>query len=173
MTKESSLRLPSDECQWTLLMTSQHWFRQWSGAIILVAQRHKAVIWSNLHIWLYGPLTRNVKLRVAHVPGMPGMLSPPPRVSDPDMHHGTCVTHVPRCMPWSQTGGFLWSQWRGKRSRHSRCMPNAQFYVSGEKSIARSSHVYQMFIIVERASTRKIPRHPDMIIFRGNIFKGT
>ena len=23
------------------------------------------------------------------------LFSPPPRVSDPDMHHGTCVTHVP------------------------------------------------------------------------------
>ena len=39
-----------------------------------------------------------------------------PRVSDPDMHHGTCVVHVPWCMPGSLTGGFLWSQWRGKRS---------------------------------------------------------
>ena len=29
------------------------------------------------------------------VPGMPGTFSPAPRVSDPDMHHGTCVTHVP------------------------------------------------------------------------------
>ena len=43
----------------------------------------------------HGPLTRYVKLRVAHTPGMPGTFSPPPRVSDPDMHHGTCVTHVP------------------------------------------------------------------------------
>ena len=28
-----------------------------------------------------------------------------PLVSDPDMHHGTCVTHVPRCMSWSLTRG--------------------------------------------------------------------
>ena len=42
-----------------------------------------------------GPLARYVKLRVAHAPGMPGTFSPPPRVSDPDMHHGTCVKHVP------------------------------------------------------------------------------
>ena len=40
-------------------------------------------------------LTRYVKLRVAHAPGMSGTFSPPPRVSDPDMHHGTCVTNVP------------------------------------------------------------------------------
>ena len=46
---------------------------------------------------------RYVKLRVAHAPGMLGMFSPPPRVRDPDMHHGTCVTHVPWCMPGSLT----------------------------------------------------------------------
>ena len=28
-----------------------------------------------------------------------------PLVSDPGMHHGTCVTHVPRCMLGSLTGG--------------------------------------------------------------------
>ena len=58
----------------------------------------------------------------AHAPGMPGTFSPPPRVSDPDMHHGMCVTHVPWCMSGSQTCGLLWSRWRGKRSRHSRRM---------------------------------------------------
>ena len=36
---------------------------------------------------------------------MPGTFSLPPRVSDPDMHHGTCVMHVPWCMPGSLTGG--------------------------------------------------------------------
>ena len=43
---------------------------------------------------------------------MPGTFSPPPRVSDSDMHHGTCVTHVPWCMPGSLTSYFLWSRWR-------------------------------------------------------------
>ena len=32
-------------------------------------------------------------------------LPPPPRVSDPDKDHGTCVTHVPWCMPVSLTSG--------------------------------------------------------------------
>ena len=59
-----------------------------------------------------GPLARYVKLRVVHAPGMPGTFFPPPRFSDPDMHHGTCVTDVPRCMPGSLTNGFLWSPWR-------------------------------------------------------------
>ena len=44
---------------------------------------------------LQGPLARYVKLRFEHAPGMPGTFSTPPRVSDPDMHHGTRVTHVP------------------------------------------------------------------------------
>ena len=59
--------------------------------------------------------------------------SPPPRVSDPDMHHGTCVTHVPWCMSGSLTSGFLCGRWREKRSRHSRRMRNPQFYVSGKR----------------------------------------
>ena len=89
-------------------------------------------------VLLHGPLTRYVKLRVAHAPGMPGTFSPPPRFSDPDMHHGTCETHVPWCMSGSLTSGFLWNRWRGKRSRHSRCMRNPQFYVSGKRPIVTS-----------------------------------
>ena len=56
-----------------------------------------------------GPLTRYAKLRVAHAPGMPGTFSPPPRVSDPDMHHSTCVTHVPWCLPGSLISSIVGS----------------------------------------------------------------
>ena len=46
-----------------------------------------------------------------------------PLVSDPGVHHGTCVTHVmianPRC--------------RGKRSRHPRRLRNPQSYVSTKR----------------------------------------
>ena len=58
-----------------------------------------------------GPLTRYVKLQVAHAPEMPGTFSPPPiskgkpLVSDPFMHHDTCVTHVPWCLSGSLTRG--------------------------------------------------------------------
>ena len=86
---------------------------------------------SNWWCVLYGPLIRYVKLRVAHAPGMPGTFSPPPRVSDPGMHHGTCVTQVPWCIPG--VSGSIWSRWRGKRSRHSRHMHNPQFYVCGKR----------------------------------------
>ena len=80
-----------------------------------------------------GPLARYVKLQVAHAPGIPGTFSPPPQVSDPDMHHGTCVTHVPWCMPGSLTSSFLWCRWRGKCSRYSRRTRNPQFHLSGKR----------------------------------------
>ena len=82
-----------------------------------------------------GPLTRYVKSRLVHAPGVPRTFSPPPRVGDPDMHHGTCVTQVPWCMPGSQTSGSLWIQWRRKRSQHSHHMRNPQYYVSGKRSM--------------------------------------
>ena len=88
-------------------------------------------------IWTYCQIR---KLRVAHAPGMPRTFSPPPWVSDPDMHYGTCVTHVPWCMPGSLTSGFLWSRWRRKRSRHSRHMRNPQFFVSGKRPITPTAH---------------------------------
>ena len=46
----------------------------------------------------------------------------------PDIHHGTCVRHMPWCMPGSLTSGFLWSQGPGIRSRHSRRMRNPHFF---------------------------------------------
>ena len=88
----------------------------------------------------HGPLDRYAKLRIANAPRMQGKYSPPPRVSDSDEHHGTCMTQVSWCMPGSLTSGFLGSRCRGKRSRHmrrkrSRHMRNPQFYVSGKRPI--------------------------------------
>ena len=57
-------------------------------------------------------LTRYAKLRAVHAPGLSGTFSPPPQVSDPDMLHYTCVSHLPRCMLGSLTSGFLWSRWQ-------------------------------------------------------------
>ena len=76
------------------------------------------------------PNTRYVKFRVVHAPGISGTFSPPTLVSDRDIDHGTCVRHVPWCMPGSRTSGFLYSRWREKRSRHSRHMRNSHFCVS-------------------------------------------
>ena len=98
-----------------------------------VAKQCDRWLWTNQR---HGPLARYAKLLVAHAPGMPGTFSPPPQFSYPDMHHGTCVTHMPWCIPGALTSGFLWSRWRGKCSRHSRRMRNPQFYVSGKRPIA-------------------------------------
>ena len=92
-----------------------------------------------------GRLARYAKLWVTHAPGMPGTFPPPLRASDPDMHHGTCLMHVPWCMPGSLTSGFIWSSWQGKRSRHSRCMRSPQFYVSDKRPIAR----WESFTIIK------------------------
>ena len=62
----------------------------------------------------HGPLTRYAILRVAHAREMPRTFSPPWLVSDPGMHHDTCVTYVSWFMPGSLASGFLWSRWRGK-----------------------------------------------------------
>ena len=64
-----------------------------------------------------------------------GNVFPATAVSDPDMHHGTCVTHVPWCMSVSLTSGFLWRRWRGKRSRYSWRMRNPQFCVSVRRHV--------------------------------------
>ena len=98
----------------------------------------------------HGALTRYVKLLVGHVSGMPETFSPPPRVSDHDMHHCTCVTHVPWCMPVSLTSGFLSSRWRRKHSQNSRRMRNLQFCVSGKRPIASSSALnISIWVIVQ------------------------
>ena len=93
----------------------------------------------SLYRGIHGPLARYVKLQIAHAPEMPGTFSKPLRVSDPDPHHDMCVTHVQWCMPGSLTSGFLWSWLRGKCPRHSWCMRNPPFYVSGKRPIQHFS----------------------------------
>ena len=49
------------------------------------------------------PDTENCRWECA---GNGGNVFPAIGASYPDMHHGTCVTHVPWCMPGSLTSGF-------------------------------------------------------------------
>ena len=93
----------------------------------------------------HGPLARYVKLWVTQAPGMQGIFSTPPQVSDPNMHHR--VTHVPCCMPGSITSGFLGSKWRGKLSRHSRHMCNPYYYVSGRRPMVKSMPKVQNWLV--------------------------
>ena len=59
----------------------------------------------------------------------------------------TCITARAWCMPRSLTSGFLWSQWRGKRSRLSRRMHKPQFCVSGKRPIEHHSRQLDHFNI--------------------------
>ena len=57
-----------------------------------------------------------------------------PQVSDPSMHHGTCVKHVPWCMSGSLTTPVT--------GENIPCIPSAcatqQFYVSGKRPMGQS-----------------------------------
>ena len=111
-----------------------------AGYYLIISRVTFSFKWEFLSMIQYGPaitrsnshrpLARYVILRFAHVPGMPVTFSLPLRFSDPDTHHGTCVTHVTWCMSGSLTRCFLWSRWRGKRSRHTQRMRNPQLYIS-------------------------------------------
>ena len=83
-----------------------------NAAILSNNQEEKIHFFLDVNFWLscqfinsfpHGPLARYIKLGVAHASWIPGTFSPSSRVSDPDMHHRTCVTHVSWCMPWSLT----------------------------------------------------------------------
>ena len=87
------------------------------------------------------------KIAGAHAPGMPGTFSPSPQVSDPDMHHGTCVTHVPWCMPGSLTIGFLWNRRRGKTFPAFPAHAQPAIYVSGKRPMEWYSWWYKGFFI--------------------------
>ena len=59
-------------------------------------------------------------------------------------HHGIAIPTCITARAWRtcrdvcrdrQLTGFIWSRWRGKRSRHSRRMRNPQFYVSVKRPI--------------------------------------
>ena len=123
-----------------LVLTQTHWYDPPLGRRSI---KGHSQVFSRFHAycpfsirWLFhGPLTRYVKVRVAHAQGMPGTFSPSPRVSYPDMRHGTYVTHVPWCVPGSLSSGFFWSRWLGKRSRHSWRMRNPQLYISGKRPV--------------------------------------
>ena len=84
----------------------------------------------------YGASCQICKIAGCSCAGNAGNVFLATAVNDPDMHHGTCVTHVPWCKPGLLTSGYLWRLWQGKRSQHSRHMRNPQVYASGKRPIA-------------------------------------
>ena len=93
-------------------MIQRIWFNE--IYFIIVHKSHVVIKGCSNPVWSsHGPLTRCTKLQVAHAPGMLGTFSPPWWVSNPNMHHGMCMTHMPWYMPGSLTSVFLWSRWQG------------------------------------------------------------
>ena len=115
-------------------------FFNWNWKLMVPSEKGSPYIYIYIYIYI-----KNSSSEYTHWNA--GNVSPPPRVSDPDMHQGMCVVHVLWCMPGSLTSGFLWSRWRGKRSRHSRHMRNPQFYVSGNKPMAACFRFIQFAVI--------------------------
>ena len=78
---------------------------------------------------------------------MPGTFSLPPQVSDPDMHHDTCVTHVPWWMPGSLISGFLWSRRWGETFPAFPVLAQPAIYVSSKRPVAQvhSNNARQRF----------------------------
>ena len=94
----------------------------------------------------HGPLNRHEILPVAHAPGLPGTFSPPPTsrkplVSDPGMHHGTCVTHV----SWFVSGSLTRGDGENVPDIPGACRTQTFAYlVRGPCSVARTMTIYWM-----------------------------
>ena len=74
------------------------------GSVDVVCYERWAMLWVSYQIR---------KIMGVHAPGMPETFPRHLWLSDPGIHHGTCVTHVPWCMPRSLTSSVLWRR-RGK-----------------------------------------------------------
>ena len=110
------------------------------------------------------PLTRYVKLRVAHAPGIPGAFSPPPtskETANLSRHASRHVRH-PRAV---MHAGIANPRWRGKRSRQSRRMRNPQLYVSGKRPMIRTAvlHVYVWVFMETRQHVNKLCKNNNFI----------
>ena len=82
-----------------------------------------------------GPLTRYVKLRVVHAPGMPGTFSPPPTSKETASKRSRHASRHVRVARAVMHVGIANPRWRGKCSRYSWRMHNPQFCVSGKRPI--------------------------------------
>ena len=82
-----------------------------------------------------GPLTRYVKLRVVHAPGMQGTFSPPPTSKETASKRSRHASRHVRVARAVMHVGIANPRWRGKCSRYSWRMHNPQFCVSGKRPI--------------------------------------
>ena len=105
------------------------------GVCITIAVLFVGWGWGSLDVYVHGPLTRYVKLRDAHAPGMPGTFHPPPTSKEIASYRPRRASRHVRDSRAVMGVGIDKPRWRGKRSQHSRRMRNPQFYVSGKRPI--------------------------------------
>ena len=100
---------------------------------------------------VHGPLTRYVKVRIAHAPGMQGTFSPPSTLKESASKQSRQASRHVRHARAVMYVGIANPQWRGKRSRHSQRMRRPQLYVSGKRPIER--HLTPYFHQTVRCNT--------------------
>ena len=81
-------------CVWRFFAQS-HWQQVW--------RHHESILAASLFMGTQDMNLQWTSYQIRKIAGCTcarnaGNVSPPPRVSDPDMQHGTCITHVPWCM---------------------------------------------------------------------------
>ena len=81
------------------------------------------------------PVRRNVKLWVAHVPGIPVTFPPPSTSKETASSRSRHASRHVRDARAVMHVGIANLRWRGKRSRHSRRMRNLQCYLSDRRSM--------------------------------------
>ena len=99
-----------------------------------ITRHYTSRCWSN-SMTPYGPLTRYVKLRVAHAPGMPRTFLPTPNSKETASWRSRHASRHVRDARAVMHVGIANPRWLGKRSRHSRRMRNPQ-YIFGNRPMA-------------------------------------
>ena len=90
---------------WSIHVANINWSRSsvLKDLVCMTDSRKASWEFNDWRVWQWASCQIR-QIAGSHAPGMPGTFSPPPRVSNPDMHarivnsrfyHGTCVTHVP------------------------------------------------------------------------------
>ena len=92
-------------------------------------------------LWYHGPLTRYVncglRMRRECRERFPRhWLQRKPLVRDPDMHHGTCVTHV----PWCKSGSLTRGGGENVPGIPGACAPRT--IISGKKPMNKTGHIH-------------------------------
>ena len=83
-----------------------------------------------------GPLTRYVKLQVAHAPGIPGTFPPPPTSKETASKRSRRASRHVRDASGVMHVGIAYPRWRGKTFPAFPAHAHPQFYVYGKRPIS-------------------------------------